>query len=177
MPQVPRELERFDVRLTAWLARHGLTFLRISLGLVYLSGSGSSSSFRCQSGRIAAARTIERLSGGLVGPGPALGILAVWESLIGSACCSGFFSGPSSYSWLYKCWERFTPLVMFPSEVFHHCPLCPDARGTVHHQERSAHQRPAMVLGATVRGGGLVAHPEAIEVAEQLDDEEAADVR
>lgn len=176
MPEIPRELERFDVRLTAWLARHGLTFLRVSLGLVFFwfgvlkffPGASPAESL--------AARTIEQLSGGLIEPGVALGILAVWESLIGLGLLFGVFPRTVLLLLAVQMLGTLTPLVLFPREVFTIVPLAPTLEGQ-YIIKNAVLISAAMVLGATVRGGGLVAHPEAMEVAEQLEGEEAAKVR
>jgi uncharacterized membrane protein YphA (DoxX/SURF4 family) len=176
MSEVPRELERVDARLTAWLARHGLTFLRFSLALVFLWFGVLKFFPGASPAETLAARTIERLSGGLMGPGPALGILAVWESLIGLGLLFGVFPRTVLLLLAVQMLGTLTPLVLFPSEVFTIVPLAPTLEGQ-YIIKNAVLISAAMVLGATVRGGGLVAHPEAIEVAEQLEGGEAAEVR
>jgi hypothetical protein len=65
-----------------------------------------------------------------------------------------------------------TPLVLFPGEVFTLVPFAPNLEGQ-YIIKNAVLVSAAMVLGATVRGGGLVAQPEVKQVAEQLEDAEA----
>jgi hypothetical protein len=88
MTAPPAPLERVDVRLTRWMARHGLSFLRISLGIVFLWFGALKFFPGLSPAHDLAARTIEQLSGGLVKPGVSVLLLATWECLIGSGCCS-----------------------------------------------------------------------------------------
>jgi hypothetical protein len=69
-----------------------------------------------------------------------------------------------------------TPLVLFPSEVFLAVPYAPTLEGQ-YIIKNAVLISAAIVLGATVRGGGLVAQPEAVEVSEALEDVESAATR
>jgi hypothetical protein len=122
-----------------------------------------------------AARTIEQLSGGMIGPGVALLVLATWESLIGLGLLFGVFPRTVLLLLAVQMLGTLTPLVLFPRDVFTIVPFAPTLEGQ-YIIKNAVLISAAMVLGATVRGGGLVARPEAMEVAEQLEDAEAADV-
>ena len=176
MPELPRELERFDVRFTAWLARHGLTFLRISLGGVFFWFGVLKFFPGVSPAETLAARTIAQLTGGLVGPSVAVIVLATWESLIGLGLLFGVFPRTVLLLLAVQMLGTLTPLVLFPGDVFTIVPLAPTLEGQ-YIIKNAVLISAAMVLGATVRGGGLVARPEALEVAEQLEGEEAADTR
>jgi len=66
-----------------------------------------------------------------------------------------------------------TPLVLFPGEVFARVPYAPTLEGQ-YIIKNAVLISAAIVLGATVRGGGLVSQPEAFEVAEQVEETEPA---
>src|SRR5687767_14430264 len=91
MSDLPRPIERIDVRLTQWMARHGVTILRISLGLVFLWFGVLKFFPGLSPAHDLAARTIERLSGGIVNATISVPILATWECLVGVGLLLGVF--------------------------------------------------------------------------------------
>src|SRR5689334_22677273 len=83
--------ERIDVRLTNWMARHGITLLRISLGIVFFWFGVLKFFPNLSPAQDLAERTISTLSFGLVTPNISLPVLAAWECLIGLGLISGKF--------------------------------------------------------------------------------------
>jgi uncharacterized membrane protein YphA (DoxX/SURF4 family) len=150
------------------MARHGVPLLRISLGIVFLWFGALKFIPGLSSAQDLAARTIERLSGGLVGPSVSVPVLAAWECLIGLGLLSGAFLRAVLLMLAVQMLGTLTPLVLFPGEVFTHVPYAPTLEGQ-YIIKNAVLISAASVLGATVRGGGLVADPEALEEAEQLD--------
>ena len=67
-----------------------------------------------------------------------------------------------------------TPLVLFPDEVFNRIPFAPTLEGQ-YIIKNAVLISAAIVLGATVRGGGLVAEPEALDIAEDIERVKPAD--
>jgi hypothetical protein len=61
-----------------------------------------------------------------------------------------------------------TPLVLFPDEVFNRIPYAPTLEGQ-YIIKNAVLISAAIVLGASVRGGGLVAEPEAVNVAKRIE--------
>jgi ABC-type uncharacterized transport system permease subunit len=61
-----------------------------------------------------------------------------------------------------------TPLLLFPVEVFTRIPYAPTLEGQ-YIIKNAVLISAAIVLGASVRGGGLVAEPEAVHVAKKIE--------
>jgi hypothetical protein len=106
-----------------------------------------------------ATRTIERLTLGAVGPSISLPILAAWESLIGLGLLSGRFLRVTLFLLAVQMLGAATPLVLFPTETFTQFPFAPTLEGQ-YIIKNVVLVGAAMVVGATVRGGRLVAEPE-----------------
>ena len=150
------------------MAHNGLTFLRVSLGVIFL-WFGVLKFFPGMSpADDLAARTIERLSGGLVDRDVAVPVLATWESLIGLGLLFGVFLRAILLLLGLQMIGTLTPLVLFPAEVFTHVPYAPTLEGQ-YIIKNAVLISAAIVLGATVRGGGLVAQPEVLEAAKQIE--------
>jgi len=170
MSDVPQPLERIDVRITRWMASHGVTLLRVSLGIVYFWFGvlkffpGSSPAHEL------AARTIQQLSGGLVGASVSVPVLATWECVIGLGLVFGVFLRTVILLLAIQMLGTLTPLVLFPSETFTRFPFAPTLEGQ-YIIKNAVLVSAAIVLGATVRGGGLVAEPELKAEAEAVENE------
>jgi uncharacterized membrane protein YphA (DoxX/SURF4 family) len=168
MTAPPPQLERIDVRLTRWMARNGLTLLRMSLGLVFF-WFGFLKFFPGMSpADDLAARTIEVLSGGAVQANISLPVLAVWESVIGLGLLFGIFMRTVLLLLAVQMIGTLTPLVLFPDEVFNRIPFAPTLEGQ-YIIKNAVLISAGIVLGASVRGGGLVAEPEAVNVAKRIE--------
>lgn len=155
MSGLPGRLEPIDVGLTRWMARHGVPLLRISLGIVFLWFGALKFFPGLSPAQDLAGRTIARMSFGLVGPALSLPVLAAWECLIGI----GLISGRSLRVVLLLLGAQMLgtlmPLVLFPAEVFTRVPYAPTLEGQ-YIIKNAVLISAAIVLGATVRGGGLV---------------------
>ena len=174
MTAPPAPLESIDVRLTRWMAHNGLTLLRISLGVVFL-WFGVLKFFPGMSpADDLAARTIQTLSGGAIGPAVSLPVLATWESLIGLGLLFGKAMRAVLLLLAVQMLGTLTPLVLFPDEVFNRIPFAPTLEGQ-YIIKNAVLISAAIVLGATVRGGGLVAEPEALDIAEDIERVKPAD--
>lgn len=161
MTAVPEPLEGIDVRLTNWMARNGLTLLRISLGVVFL-WFGFLKFFPGMSpAQDLASRTIDALTGGRVSPGVSVAVLATWETLIGVGLLLGKMLRAVILLLLVQMAGTLAPLVLFPAEVFVRIPFAPTLEGQ-YIIKNAVLISAAIVLGATVRGGGLVARPEVL---------------
>lgn len=157
MTSPPPQLERIDVRLTQWMARHGLTLLRISLGVVFLWFGLLKFFPGLSPAHDLAARTVETLSGGLVHANVSVPFLAAWESAIGLGLLLGVFLRAVLLLLVLQMIGTLTPLVLFPGEVFRFIPYAPTLEGQ-YIIKNAVLISAAIVLGATVRGGGLVAN-------------------
>jgi len=147
---------RVDAAMTAWMARHGVTLLRQSLGIVFFwfgvlkffPGLSPASEL--------AVSTIDALTFGRVPAAIAINVLAAWECLIGL----GLLFGVAMRTTLLLLWVQMlgtiTPVFLFPALVFTRAPYAPTLEGQ-YIIKNIVLISAAIVLGATVRGGGLVA--------------------
>ena len=157
-PQVPQALEPIDRRITATLARLGPTVVRVALGLVFFWFGVLKFFPDASPAQDLAARTIERLTFGFVGPTLALPILATWETLIGLGLLSGRFLRATLFLLAVQMIGTFLPLVFFPAETFTRFPFAPTLEGQ-YIIKNVVLIGAAMVVGAMVRGGRIVPEP------------------
>jgi uncharacterized membrane protein YphA (DoxX/SURF4 family) len=155
---LPTRLDPIDIRITTWMARHGVTITRLALGVVFLwfgiikfvPGWSPASDL--------AARTIERLSLGLIGPTIGLPLLAAWESLIGIGLLTGRFLRATLLLLFLQMPGTMLPLIFFHAETFAAFPYSPTLEGQ-YIIKNLVLVGAALVIGATVRGGRLQSEP------------------
>ena len=161
MDDLIKRYDAVDARITRWMARHGLGLLRISLGIVFLwfgilkffPGLSPASDL--------AARTISVLSFGTVSAGVSVPLLAAWECLIGIGLIVGIFMRATLFLLALQMAGTLTPLLLFPGEVFTRVPYAPTLEGQFI-IKNAVLISAAIVLGATVRGGGLTSEMESV---------------
>jgi uncharacterized membrane protein YkgB len=155
---LPEPLEPVDIRITSWMARHGVTLARISLGIVFL-WFGALKFFPALSpAEQLAGVTIERLTFGVVKPSLGIPVLAVWESLIGIGLLSGRALRITLLLLFLQMIGTMVPLVMFPHETWAAFPIAPSLEGQ-YIIKNVVLISAAIVIGATVRGGRLTSRP------------------
>jgi uncharacterized membrane protein YphA (DoxX/SURF4 family) len=164
-----QEFNRVDVRLTQWMARNGITLLRISVGIVFFWFGVLKFLPGLSPAQDLAARTIETLSFGLVQPSLSLPVLAAWECLIGLGMISGRFMRATILLLLLQMAGTITPLFLFPKETFTVFPIAPTLEGQ-YIVKNLVLISAALVIGATVRGGAVIADPKAAETARKLEE-------
>lgn len=150
--------DRIDARITSVLARIGVPAVRIGLGVVFLWFGVLKFFPDLSPAADLATRTIERLSFGVVTAELALPLLAAWETLIGLGLLSGRFLRATLLLLAVQMAGTVTPLILFPAEAFTQFPIAPTLEGQ-YIIKNLVLIGAAMVVGATVRGGGLVAEP------------------
>ena len=155
---LPARLEPIDVRITATLARWGVPVLRIGLGVVFLWFGFLKFFPGASPAEALAARTIEVMSFGLVGPSVSLPALAAWESLIGLGLLTGRYLRATLLLLALQMLGTLTPLLFFPEETFSIFPFAPTLEGQ-YIIKNVVLIGAAMVVGATVRGGRLEPDP------------------
>jgi len=151
-------LEPVDIRITTWMARHGVTLTRLALGVVFLWFGAIKLVPGWSPAADLAARTIEQLSFGVVQPVTGLALLAVWESLIGIGLLTGRLLRLTLLLLFLQMPGTMLPLVFFPSETFVAFPYSPTLEGQ-YIIKNLVLVGAAIVIGATVRGGRLRAEP------------------
>jgi uncharacterized membrane protein YphA (DoxX/SURF4 family) len=159
-PDLPQPLDRLDARITDALARMGVPVLRIGLGIVFLWFGVLKFFPGLSPAEDLAARTIEAITFGIVGPQVSLPILAAWETVIGIGLLSGRFLRATLFLLAVQMVGTLMPLVLFSAETFSRFPFAPTLEGQ-YIIKNVVLIGAAMVVGATVRGGGLVPEPPA----------------
>jgi uncharacterized membrane protein YphA (DoxX/SURF4 family) len=156
------------------MARNGVTLLRISLGVIFLWFGVLKFFPGLSPAQELAGRTIERLTFGAVEPSVSVPVLAAWESAIGLGLILGVLLRAVLLLLGVQMIGTLMPLVMFPNEVFLRMPYAPTLEGQ-YIIKNAVLISAALVIGATVRGGGLVAEPEALAVGERQDRQKEPD--
>jgi len=155
---LPSRLEPLDIRITAWMATHGVRLTRIALGIVFLWFGIIKFVPDWSPAAELATRTIDRLSFGLIGPTLSLPMLALWESLIGIGLLTGRYLRATLLLLFAQMPGTMTPLVLFPHETFRAFPYAPTLEGQ-YIIKNLVLIGAAIVVGATVRGGQLQSSP------------------
>jgi uncharacterized membrane protein YphA (DoxX/SURF4 family) len=148
-----------DVQITRWMARYGVVLLRISLGVVFFWFGALKFFPGLSPAQDLAARTIEVLTFGRMPPGVSLPILALWECAIGLGLITGLWMRATLLLLFAQMLGTLTPLFFFPAEAFTRVPYAPTLEGQ-YIVKNLVLVSAGLVLGATVRGGDLVADPE-----------------
>lgn len=143
------------------MARYGVTLLRLGVGLVFLWFGALKFFPGLSPAEALAGRTIQDLSGGLVPATTALPVLAAVECLIGLGLITGLATRATLALLFVQMLGTFTPLLLYPTEAFVHFPYAPTLEGQ-YIIKNLVLVGAGIVIGATVRGGALVADPEAL---------------
>lgn len=154
----PRWFDRFDRRITQTMADHGLTMLRLALGVVFLWFGVLKFFPGASPAEALAGKTIETLTFGAIPQSTAVIILAVWESAIGIGLLAGRWMRVVLLLLFVQMLGTITPLFLFPSETFTIFPIAPTLEGQ-YIIKNIVLVSAAIVLGATVRGGELTPEP------------------
>ena len=157
-----------DREITKWMARHGITILRLSLGFIFLWFGALKFFPEMSPAADLAARTINQLSFGLISPEVAVIILAVWECLIGIGLLFRLFLRATLLLLFLQMIGTVTPIFLFPSEVFTHFPYALTLEGQYIFKNVVLISA-GIVIGATARGGDVIADPEAAQKAKQME--------
>ena len=150
--------DAIDRRVTAAMAAHGLTALRIALAIVFLWFGGLKLIPGLSPAEDLAGRTIEQLTFGVVPTSVALPVLAIWEVAIGVGLLLGKWMRVTLLLLFVQMLGTVTPLILFPAETWVRFPIVPTLEGQ-YIIKNVVLVSAAIVLGATVRGGELTAEP------------------
>ena len=158
MIKLRRNYSRIDGALTEWMATNGIRLLRLSLGLVFVWFGALKFFPGLSPAQTLAGATISTLSFGLLTPGVAVLVLAVWECLIGIGLITGYFLRATLLLLWLQMLGTITPLFLFPDECFTLVPFAPTLEGQ-YIIKNLVLVTAGIVIGATVRGGRIVAQP------------------
>lgn len=160
------QLNLWEANLVCWWARHGITLLRLSLGLIFFWFGVQKFFPGLSSAEALATRTISVLTFGLVPSQVSLPVLATWECAIGLGLLTGRLLHLTLVLLFVQMAGTFLPLVFFPHETFKIVPLVPNLEGQ-YILKNLVLVSAALVVGATARGGALIADAGAARTAER----------
>ncbi|MCL6512427.1 MAG: DoxX family protein [Anaerolineae bacterium] len=155
---IQRNFDRIDLRITRWMARHGITLLRVGLGVVFFWFGAIKLMPGLSPAHDLAARTIGVLTFGLLPPNISVPVLAIWECAIGLGLITGKFMRVTIFLLLVQMLGTLTPLALFPRETWRVFPIAPTLEGQ-YIIKNIVLVSAALVIGATVRGGYVLAEP------------------
>jgi len=151
--------DRLDRRVTETMARFGVPFLRISLGIVFFWFGVLKFFPGLSPADQLASTTITTLSLGIVPGDVAVFVLAVWECAIGLGLIFGVFLRATLLLLFLQMLGTFTPLLLFPGETFTRFPYAPSLEGQ-YIIKNLVLIAAGIIIGATVRGGHVAPEPE-----------------
>jgi len=155
------KFQAIDRRVTHWLADHGLTLLRVSIGLIFVWFGVLKFWPNLSAADQLATDTIDRLSLGIINGDVARLLLALLETTIGIGLVTGKFMRLTLLMLLGQMLGTVTPLFLFPDLTWSD-PLVPTLEGQ-YILKNIVLVSAALTIGATVRGGGLVDDPDVLE--------------
>ena len=147
-----------DIAITKWMSNHGLAFLRISIGIIFLWFGGLKFFTGASPAEALAIKTINTITLGLLTPEFIILSLAILETAIGIGLIFRLFLRETLLLLFLQMIGTFTPVFLFPGEVFTKFPFALTLEGQYIIKNLVIFSA-AIVLGATVRGGKLT--PEA----------------
>ncbi|MDQ6779599.1 MAG: DoxX family membrane protein [Candidatus Eremiobacteraeota bacterium] len=148
----PRTLfDRIDRKIVGWMAEHGITLLRISLGIVFLWFGALKFFPHMSPAEMLAGKTIAVLTFDTVQPAQSLPVLAAWECLIGLGLLTGVAKRVTLLLLFVQMTGTLLPLALFPKETWAIIPLVPTLEGQ-YIIKNLVLISAGIVIGATVRG-------------------------
>ncbi len=156
MRSLPGPLDPLDVGITRWMARHGVVVLRVGLGAVFLWFGVLKFFPDLSPAQELASKTVQLLTLGMVPGGVGLALVAVLECVIGIGLISGRFVRLTLALLAFQMVGAASPLLLFPAETFTQFPFAPTLEGQ-YIIKNIVFVSAGLVIGATVRGGGLSA--------------------
>ncbi|MEE4178288.1 MAG: DoxX family membrane protein [Bacteroides sp.] len=146
--------QKVDVAVTNWMADNGLFLLRISIGIIFFWFGALKFFDGLSPAEDIAVKTIDVLTFNLLPENLILYILATWEVLIGIGLLFNLFLRETLLLLYLQMLGTFTPVFLFPSEVFHIFPYSLTLEGQ-YIIKNLVVVSAGIVLGATVRGARI----------------------
>lgn len=173
-PSLVGYLDRLEWQIVRRLAHLSVPFLRISMGIIF-TWFGALKLFPGLSpAQDLALRTIDVLTFGLIPGWLSLGLLALLEVAIGVGFLTGRYMRLTLLLLIFQMAGALSPLVIFPDEVFSAGLYAPTLEGQ-YIIKNLVLIGAGLVLGATLRGGRIVADPQALPEARRAPEYRAAE--
>ncbi len=167
MQSLYRIYTKTDERITEWMARYGVALLRVSLGIIFLWFGALKFFPGLSPAQDLATRTINILAFGIVPSTVSIFVLAAWECLIGIGLITNLFMRATLLLLFVQMLGTVTPIFLFPGEVFARFPFAPTLEGQ-YIIKNIVLVSAGLVIGATVRGGRVVADLQAAGRAQNI---------
>ncbi len=172
--QRSRKFDRYDHRITNWMADNGILFLRISIGIIYIWFGVLKFFPNLSPAEDLAARTIDVISFGMIPSEISMPILAFWECIIGIGLLVGKKLRIIIFLLGLQMIGAISPIFLFPDEVFIQFPFVLTIEGQYIFKNLVIISS-AIVIGATVRGGKLIADPAVADAAKKREKQKLVD--
>ena len=147
--------EKIELTVIGWMARNGLMLLRISIGIIFFWFGFLKFFEGLSPAEDLAIRTIDTLSFNLLPEKVIIYGLAIWEVLIGLGMIINRFMRATLLLLFLQMLGTFTPLFLYPSEVFHVFPVSLTLEGQ-YIVKNIIIISGAIVLGARLRNDRIV---------------------
>jgi uncharacterized membrane protein YkgB len=149
-----KTFQKTDEAITAWMSRNGMLLLRLSIGIVFFWFGFLKFFEGLSPAEGIAIKTIDTLTFHLFSEKTIIYGLAVWEVLIGIGLLLNIFMRVTLLLLFLQMIGTFTPLFLFPSEVFQVFPISFTLEGQ-YIVKNIIIISAGLVLGANIRGGKL----------------------
>jgi uncharacterized membrane protein YphA (DoxX/SURF4 family) len=150
------------------MAQYGVRLLSISIGVVFFWFGVLKFFPGLSPAQDLATKTITMLTVGLIPPNVSIVVLATWECVVGLGLILGMFMRATLLLLFLQMLGTVTSLFFFPQEVFTHIPYVPNLEGQ-YIIKNVVLISAGLVIGATVRGGAIVADPQSAQRGQQID--------
>ena len=162
--------EKKEKRVTLWMADHGISLLRISLGIIFLwfgllkyfPGVSPMEDLSVNTVRVL---TFNLFSDNAMAVG-----LATLECLIGIGLLTGKFFRATLILLIFQLIGALSPILLFPEKVFTIIPIVPTLTGQYIIKDIVLISA-AILLGGTIRGGKMIADPAVANKAKKVEEE------
>ncbi len=144
-----------DDKITLFMRKNGILFLRVSLGIIFFWFGFLKFFPGLSPADQIATVTIERLTFGLIAPSVSIILLAIWETLIGLGLIFGKYLRTTLFLLFTQMMGTLTPLILFPAVTFTRFPYAPTLEGQYIIKNLILISA-GLVVGATVRGGRIL---------------------
>ncbi len=145
-----QEFDRIDIAITTWMAKNGLAFMRIGLGIIFL-WFGALKFFP----GLSPAEDLVKNTVYFMNPDLFIPILATWEVLIGLGLIAGKYMRITLLLLFLQMPGTALPIVLLPEVVWTSFPFGLTLEGQ-YIIKNLVLVSSGLVLGATVRGGKLI---------------------
>jgi uncharacterized membrane protein YphA (DoxX/SURF4 family) len=149
-----RLFDKVDTDVVMWMAKNGLTLLRISIGVIFFWFGALKLIPGASPAETLVRETLPFLPMALFLP-----LLAIWEIVIGLGFITGKFLRLTILLMFLQMIGAASPLLLNPAAVFVKFPFVLTLEGQ-YIVKNAVLVSAAFVIGATVRGGRLLAEPE-----------------